>query len=127
MVAIDKLAGDKIRKIIEFEDSEGETQRIEVKNPSRKVKEELFNDVLNEDAEDDYQILEYLIKELTNVELTVPLREIDLDEDYINLAYYEMIKEISSIVVELVREFVLKVDVDMGINEAKRILAEKNE
>lgn len=127
MVAIDKLAGDKIRKIIEFEDSEGETQIIEVKNPSRKVKEELFNDVLSEDLDDDYQVLEYLIKELTNVELTVPLREIDLDEDYVNLAYYEMIKEISSIVVELVREFVLKVDVDMGINEAKRILAEKNE
>lgn len=126
MVAIDKLSGDKIRKIIEFEDSEGEIQIIEIKNPSRKVKEELFNDVLNEDAEDDYQILEYLIRELTNVELTVPLREIDANEDYVNLAYYEMIKEISSIVVELVREFVLKVDVDMGINEAKRILEEKN-
>lgn len=128
MVSIDKLAGDKIRKIIEFEDAEGEIQRIEIRNPNKKVKEELFNEVMeSEEANnDDYFVLEYLIKELTNVELNKPLKEIDQDEEYVNLAYFEMIKELSSIVAELVREFIFKIDVDIDIDDSKRLLEEKS-
>ena len=60
MISIEKLAGDKIRKIIEFEDAEGNVQKIEIKNPTKKVRAEFYDVITSEELEnsDGYFILE---------------------------------------------------------------------
>ena len=126
MISIEKLAGDKIRKIIEFEDAEGNVQKIEIKNPTKKVRAEFYDVITSEELEnsDGYFILEYLVKELTNIELTRPLKEIE-DEEYVSMAFSETIKELSSIIHELVREFVMKIETDVEVTDAQRMLNEK--
>lgn len=126
MISIEKLAGDKIRKIIEFEDAEGNVQKIEIKNPTKKVRAEFHDVITSEELEnsDGYFILEYLVKELTNIELTRPLKEIE-EEEYVSMAFSETIKELSSIIHELVREFVMKIETDVEVTDAQRMLNEK--
>mgnify|MGYP003370268691 CR=1 FL=1 len=126
MISIEKLAGDKIRKIIEFEDAEGNVQKIEIKNPTKKVRAEFYDVITSEELEnsDGYFILEYLVKELTNIELTRPLKEIE-EEEYVSMAFSETIKELSSIIHELVREFVMKIETDVEVTDAQRMLNEK--
>ena len=126
MISIEKLTGDKIRKIIEFEDAEGNVQKIEIKNPTKKVRAEFYDVITSEELEnsDGYFILEYLVKELTNIELTRPLKEIE-EEEYVSMAFSETIKELSSIIHELVREFVMKIETDVEVTDAQRMLNEK--
>lgn len=126
MISIEKLAGDKIRKIIEFEDVEGNVQKIEIKNPTKKVRTEFYDVITSEELEnsDGYFILEYLVKELTNIELTRPLKEIE-EEEYVSMAFSETMKELSSIIHELVREFVMRIETDVEVTDAQRMLNEK--
>lgn len=122
MISIDKFKGKEIRRIVELENEDGTVEQIIIKNPNKKVKNE-FVEVMTEAKEKDdgfYQI-EYLIKELTNIELTVPLADF-LRNDYIHPAMNDVLKEISSILFELVKELSLTIEVETGMDEAQHLL-----
>ncbi len=63
MVSIDKFKANEIRKIFELEDSEGNIEKIILKNPTKKVRTE-FSDVATRQSEDNFDLIEYLIKRI---------------------------------------------------------------
>ena len=122
MVNIDKFKANEIRKIFELEDSEGNIEKIILKNPTKKVRTE-FSDVATKQSEDNFNLIEYLIKELTNIELNKPLKEI-LEGEYVEPVLEDVIKELSTIVLELVRGYVRTSSVNIEMKEAQDTLKE---
>lgn len=122
MVSIDKFKANEIRKIFELEDSEGNIEKIILKNPTKKVRTE-FSDVATRQSEDNFDLIEYLIKELTNIELNKPLKEI-LEGEYIEPVLEDVVKELSTIVLELVRGYVRTSSVNIEMKEAEDTLKE---
>ncbi len=122
MVNIDKFKANEIRKIFELEDSEGNIEKIILKNPTKKVRTE-FSDVATKQSEDNFNLIEYLIKELTNIELNKPLKEI-LEGEYVEPVLEDVIKELSTIVLELVRGYVRTSSVNIEMKEAEDTLKE---
>lgn len=122
MVSIDKFKANEIRKIFELEDSEGNIEKIILKNPTKKVRTE-FSDVATRQSEDNFDLIEYLIKELTNIELNKPLKEI-LEGEYIEPVLEDVVKELSTIVLELVRGYVRASSVNIEMKEAEDTLKE---
>ena len=122
MVSIDKFKANEIRKIFELEDSEGNIEKIILKNPTKKVRTE-FSDVATKQSEDNFNLIEYLIKELTNIELNKPLKEI-LEGEYVEPVLEDVIKELSTIVLELVRGYVRTSSVNIEMKEAEDTLKE---
>lgn len=122
MVSIDKFKANEIRKIFELEDSEGNIEKIILKNPTKKVRTE-FSDVATRQSEDNFDLIEYLIKELTNIELNKPLKEI-LEDEYVEPVLEDVVKELSTIVLELVRGYVRASSVNIEMKEAEDTLKE---
>lgn len=122
MVSIDKFKANEIRKIFELEDSEGNIEKIILKNPTKKVRTE-FSDVATRQSEDNFDLIEYLIKELTNIELNKPLKEI-LEGEYVEPVLEDVVKELSTIVLELVRGYVRTSSVNIEMKEAEDTLKE---
>ena len=122
MVSIDKFKANEIRKIFELEDSEGNIEKIILKNPTKKVRTE-FSDVSTKQSEDNFNLIEYLIKELTNIELNKPLKEI-LEGEYVEPVLEDVVKELSTIVLELVRGYVRASSVNIEMKEAEDTLKE---
>ncbi|MFU2417203.1 hypothetical protein [Peptacetobacter sp. AB800] len=122
MVNIDKFKANEIRKIFELEDSEGNIEKIILKNPTKKVRTE-FSDVATKQSEDNFNLIEYLIKELTNIELNKPLKEI-LEGEYVEPVLEDVVKELSTIVLELVRGYVRASSVNIEMKEAEDTLKE---
>ena len=122
MVSIDKFKANEIRKIFELEDSEGNIEKIILKNPTKKVRTE-FSDVATKQSEDNFNLIEYLIKELTNIELNKPLKEI-LEGEYVEPVLEDVVKELSTIVLELVRGYVRASSVNIEMKEAEDTLKE---
>ena len=122
MVNIDKFKANEIRKIFELEDSEGNIEKIILKNPTKKVRTE-FSDVATKQSEDNFNLIEYLIKELTNIELNQPLKKI-LEGEYVEPVLEDVIKELSTIVLELVRGYVRTSSVNIEMKEAEDTLKE---
>lgn len=122
MVNIDKFKANEIRKIFELEDSEGNIEKIILKNPTKKVRTE-FSDVVTKQSEDNFNLIEYLIKELTNIELNKPLKEI-LEGEYVEPVLEDVVKELSTIVLELVRGYVRTSSVNIEMKEAEDTLKE---
>ncbi len=122
MVSIDKFKANEIRKIFELEDSEGNIEKIILKNPTKKVRTE-FSDVATRQSEDNFDLIEYLIKELTNIELNKPLKEI-LEGEYVEPVLEDVVKELSTIVLELVRGYVRASSVNIEMKEAEDTLKE---
>ena len=122
MVSIDKFKANEIRKIFELEDSEGNIEKIILKNPTKKVRTE-FSDVATRQSEDNFNLIEYLIKELTNIELNKPLKEI-LEGEYVEPVLEDVVKELSTIVLELVRGYVRTSSVNIEMKEAEDTLKE---
>ena len=122
MVNIDKFKANEIRKIFELEDSEGNIEKIILKNPTKKVRTE-FSDVATKQSEDNFNLIEYLIKELTNIELNKSLKEI-LEGEYVEPVLEDVVKELSTIVLELVRGYVRTSSVNIEMKEAEDTLKE---
>ena len=122
MVSIDKFKANEIRKIFELEDSEGNIEKIILKNPTKKVRTE-FSDVATKQSEDNFNLIEYLIKELTNIELNKPLKEI-LEGEYVEPVLEDVVKELSTIVLELVRGYVRASSVNIEMKAAEDTLKE---
>lgn len=121
MVNINNLKGKEIRKIIELENEDGNVEQIIIKNPNKKVRDEftkVMTDIKNNNG---YYQIEYLIKELTNIEMTVPLVDF-LKNEYIHPVMNDVLKEISSILFELVKELSFALEVEIEMDEAQNLL-----
>lgn len=80
---LNKLLKNKIRVIIPFKD-EDSTDYIEIQNPQenviKHVKERVIKRINGEDDFDNGEILDYLIKELTNVTLEESINDLLLKD-----------------------------------------------
>lgn len=115
MVDLKSFKKNKIRKVLEFENEIGEMERVEIYNPSREVRNKFNEELESEEAkEDNYYMIEWLIKHCTNIELTIPLKELD-EEDYVTYVLAEVIKEISTIFYELIVELCMSIESHTGI------------
>lgn len=121
MIKIDEFKADEIRKVFKLEDSNGEIKEIILKNPTKKVRNEFSEVVINQTKSNDFFLVEYIIKELTNIELNKSLKEI-LDGEYVEPVLEDIIKEISTIILELVRGYVRTSSVNIEMNEAQDTL-----
>lgn len=120
MINIENLQGKEIRRILEFKNDEGNVEAIVIKNPNKKVKDE-FIEVMTTKSDNEYYQIEYLMKELTNIELSKPLNEF-LKNDYINPIFNDLLKELSSILFELVKELSLTLEVETEMDEVGNLL-----
>lgn len=120
MINIDRLQEKEIRKILEFKDDNENVEAIIIKNPNKKVKEE-FVEVMTTKSDNEFYQMEYLMRELTNIELSKPLNEF-LKNDYINPIFNDLLKELSSILFELVKELSLTLEVETEMDEAESLL-----
>ena len=120
MINIENLQGKEIRRILEFKNDEGNVEAIVIKNPNKKVKDE-FIEVMTIKSDNEYYQIEYLMKELTNIELSKPLNEF-LKNDYINPIFNDLLKELSSILFELVKELSLTLEVETEMDEVGSLL-----
>ena len=120
MINIENLQGKEIRRILEFKNDEGNVEAIVIKNPNKKVKDE-FIEVMTTKSDNEYYQIEYLMKELTNIELSKPLNEF-LKNDYINPIFNDLLKELSSILFELVKELSLTLEVETEMDEVESLL-----
>lgn len=80
---LNKLLKGKVRVVIPFKD-EDNYDFIEIKNPSEKIikdiKTRIVNRVNGKDDFDNNEMLEFLIKELTNVNLNIKLEELIMQD-----------------------------------------------
>ncbi|WP_300449268.1 hypothetical protein [Fusobacterium sp.] len=120
MININRLQEKEIRKILEFKDDNENVEAIVIKNPNKKVRDE-FIEVMTTKSDNEYYQIEYLMKELTNIELSKPLNEF-LKNDYINPIFNDLLKELSSILFELVKELSLTLEVETEMDEAESLL-----
>lgn len=120
MINIENLQGKEIRRILEFKNDEGNVEAIVIKNPNKKVKDE-FIEVMTTKSDNEYYQIEYLMKELTNIDLSISLKEF-LKNDYINPIINDVLRELSSILFELVKEFTLTIEVEIEMDEAENML-----
>lgn len=120
VINIENLQGKEIRRILEFKNDEGNVEAIVIKNPNKKVKDE-FIEVMTIKSDNEYYQIEYLMKELTNIELSKPLNEF-LKNDYINPIFNDLLKELSSILFELVKELSLTLEVETEMDEVGSLL-----
>lgn len=76
---LNKLLKNKVRVVIPFKD-EDEDCFIEIKNPTenliKTIKKRVINRIDGKEDFDNNDILEYLIKELTNIKLTTGLQDL---------------------------------------------------
>lgn len=120
MINIENLQGKEIRRILEFKNDEGNVEAVVIKNPNKKVKDE-FIEVMTTKSDNEYYQIEYLMKELTNIDLSISLKEF-LKNDYINPIINDVLRELSSILFELVKEFTLTIEVEIEMDEAENML-----
>lgn len=111
---INKLIKSKVRVIIPFKEDDLD-EFIEIRNPKeyviKKVKERLINRIEGRDDFDNNEILEYLIKELTNIELNEPLN--DLLKKDISFECKMMLFHISEIYNEIQQEMLSMMKLDI--------------
>lgn len=114
---INKLLRKNVRTIIPFKEDENEDY-IEIKNPKEyvisKVKERIVNRIDGKDDFKDAEILEFLIKELTNIELNESLDSL-LEKD-LSMECKVMLFHITEIYHEIAQE---------SMNQMKMQLIEK--
>lgn len=118
-----KLFKKSTRVIIPFKEDEND-EYIEVKNPKeytiKKVKERIINRIDGKDDFDNNEILEFLIKELTNVELECSLDEL-LEREELSFECKSMLYHITDIYHEIQQECLMFIKMDLMAKKSKKI------
>lgn len=116
------LLRKNVRVIIPFKEEEVE-QFIEIKNPKpytvKVIKERLVKRINGEETFTDGEILEFLIKELTNVELEYSLDEL-LDQD-ISFECKMLIYHITEIYHEIFQEMLVMMKLDLTEKKTRKM------
>lgn len=116
------LLRKNVRVIIPFKEEEVE-QFIEIKNPKpytvKVIKERLVKRINGEETFTDGEILEYLIKELTNVELEYSLDEL-LDQD-ISFECKMLIYHVTEIYHEIFQEMLVMMKLDLTEKKTRKM------
>lgn len=119
---LQKLLRKNVRVIIPFKEDEQE-EFIEVRNPKpfivKKVKERLLNRINKKEDFKDEEILEFLIKELTNIELNEPLSE--LVKKDISFECEIMLYNITEIFHEISQEMMIMMKMDLMEKKTKKL------
>lgn len=122
---IKNLIKDEIRKVIEFEDSSLEIQKIVIKNPTNKVKEKFMSN-LEDKEENPYAPIDYLISELTNLELTESIEDF-YERDFVAKEFNLVIKEMVSISLEIIDEYLTEIDTKIDLMKIEKRVESLNE
>lgn len=117
-----KLFKNKTRILIPFKEDDNE-EYIEIKNPKeytiKKVKERIINRINKKDNFDNNEILEYLINELTNIELDMPLEKL-LKED-LSFECKVMLYHIMDIYNEISQECMMLMKMELTQKKTKKL------
>lgn len=118
---INKLLKKEIRTMIVLEGEENEY--IEIKNPNEEVikyvKENLLNKINNKEHIEENEMLEYLIKTLTNAELTIPLNELLSME--LSMECKVMMYHITNIYHEIIQECMMTLKLLSMVEKTKTL------
>lgn len=133
-IQADKLMQDEVRAIIPIVDENGKEEYIEVRNPDKKTKEKIFDEILANMEDSDLSlfqnnILKMLLNELTNIELNIDIEDLKngkISNELETTMYY--IGQISN---ELTNSLLMNFEIKLGQmkNEIlqEKVLKEKNE
>lgn len=116
MINLSEFKEDKVRKIIEFE-TEDDIKEVVIENPTQ----DFINKFFSEGAvkEGNNASLEYLLENLTNIKLDMPLSEL-LDSGRKNVVLDEVIKELTILLGEMNRKFVINLNTLIEINNINK-------
>lgn len=119
---LDKLLRKNVRVIIPFKEDE-QDEFIEIKNPKpyviKKVKERLINRINGKEKFNDSEILEFLINELTNIELNIGLEEL-LNQE-ISFECQMMLYHITDIFHEISQEMIMMMKMELTEKKTKKL------
>lgn len=117
-----KIKQDLVRVVLVDYDSNGKEEKIAIQNPSRKVKKKVFDFIKDhhetEDDEDKmYEVMEYMIDQLVDIELNVRLNEIDIED--CSFMFKCIIHEINMIFEELSHEYMMTLRMNLLLQKRK--------
>ena len=117
-----KIKQDLVRVVLVDYDSNGKEEKIAIQNPSRKVKKKVFDFIKDhhetEDDEDKmYEVMEYMIDQLVDIELNVRLNEIDIED--CSFMFKCIVHEINMIFEELSHEYMMTLRMNLLLQKRK--------
>ncbi len=116
MINLSELKEYKIRKIIEFE-TEDDIKEIVIENPTQDFINKFFSEGTVKEGSN--ASLEYLLKNLTNIKLDMPLTEL-LESGRNHIVLDEVIKELTILLGEMQRKFIINLNTLLEINNINK-------
>lgn len=105
-----KILKEKAYAYVFYKNLDGDEQVIEIRNPDVEEKRELISIISNglEDKskkKDSCELIEYAIDKFTNLELTIPLKDLNMDE--VTHEFLMVIKHIEMMLNEITTEILI--------------------